>query len=302
VVPNSNTLKLTYFLAQYLYTKKQLDLPGIGSFYLDPSITIDQDSLKQKQPVEGISFKNNPALKDAADLILYISSESGKMKALAAADLDTHIQLALQFLNIGKPFSFEGIGTLSKTRSQEFEFIPGAVVTEKAKDVSVKDRQPISPKDNVDTKYQNYLADPVAKQHWKKPVVALLIICGIAITIWAGYTISNRNSTGGDESPDDAQATLTASVIDTIATDSITKPPVTSHSDNIRYILEVAQKKRAYKRYNQLRTNLWDVKLETNDSIQYKLVLSLPASNDTTRVLDSLMVMLGKRVYIEYPH
>lgn len=301
MVINSNTLKLTYLLAQYLYAKKQLDLPGIGSFYLDPSTVIDAENHKQRPYIpEGISFRNNAAITNADDLIAYISTESGKMKPLAAADLDTHIQLALQFLNIGKPFAFDGIGTLTKIRAHEYEFIPGAIIPEKMKESGVKDKQPLSSKDTVDAKYQTYLSEPETKQNWKKPVVALLIICGIAITIWAGYMISNRNGDSDSGFTDDVEASLTASYVDsTSIKDSLAKstPP---KSDNYKYVLEVAQSKRAFKRYNQLKTNLWDVKLETKDSVKYKLFLTLPASHDTTRVLDSLMVMLGRPVYIEY--
>ena len=293
-------MKISYLLAQFLYSKKQLDLPGIGTFYLDSSVMIDLDNTKQRPYIpEGISFKNNSSIHDAPVLVDYISTESGKMKPLAAADLDTHIQLALQFLNIGKPFTFEGIGTLTRLRPNEYEFIPGAIIPEKMKDSGVRDKQPLSSKDTVDAKYQTYLSEPEAKQNWKKPAVAILVICGIAITIWAGYMLSNRNSGNGEDLIEDAQASLTASFSDSAAiTDSsIVAAPVVT---NYKYVLEVAQSKRAFKRYNQLKTNLWDVKLETTDSVKYKLVLSLPVSPDTTRILDSLTVMLGKPVYIEH--
>jgi hypothetical protein len=80
------------------------------------------------------------------------------------------------------------------------------------------------------------------------------------------------------------------------AKDSVIVPQT---KKDYKYVLEVAQSKRAFKRYNQLRTNLWDVQLETNDSVKYKLFMRLPISTDTTRILDSLMAMLGRPVYIE---
>ena len=300
-------MKLTGLLAQYLYSKKHLDLPGIGSFYLDPSINIEETETNSKHKQEfpdGISFKNNAAVKESPDLIAYISEKSGKMKALASADLDSHIQLALQFLNMGKPFSFDGIGTLTKTKTGSHEFTPGIIMPEKIKEPSeknkqvLKDKQVLSAKDSVDVKYQAYLSDPVVKAKWKKPVVAMLVICGIAVTIWAGYSISNKNSETDSEYFEDLTAAQTASLVDS----TVAEQPVVVAEEkpaNYKYVLEVAQSKRAFKRYNQLRTNLWDVHLETNDSIKYKLVMRLPVDQDTTRVLDSLMVMLGRRVYIE---
>src|SRR5688572_16392709 len=87
-------------------------------------------------------------------------------------------------------------------------------------------------------------------------------------------------------------------------TDSIALPGQTiiSPESNYKYVLEIAKSKRAFKRYNQLRTIRWNVELETKDSIQYKLYMLLPSIADTTRALDSLTVMTGRKVYIEYPN
>ena len=109
-------MKLAPLLAKYLYTHKRLDLPGIGTFLFDPSAIIESESSKYNKPrnMEGISFESNVLAKETAELIGFISTQAGKMKALAAADLDSHLELAQQFLNIGKPFLFEGIGSLVK--------------------------------------------------------------------------------------------------------------------------------------------------------------------------------------------
>ena len=84
---------------------------------------------------------------------------------------------------------------------------------------------------------------------------------------------------------------------DTITSFSTTLP----RDVNYKYVLEVAKSKRAFKRYNQLKAIQWNVQLETNDSIQYKLVMLLPAVSDTSKTIDSLTVMTGRKVYIEYP-
>ena len=68
---------------------------------------------------------------------------------------------------------------------------------------------------------------------------------------------------------------------------------------NYKYVLEIAKSKRAFRRYNQLKEINWKVHLETQDSIQYKLYMLL-SSRDTTRTLDSLTVMTGRKVFIEY--
>ena len=107
-------MKLTHLIAQYLYKNKRLDLQGIGSFSLDNSIVIEAEDNKapQQKGIEGVSFENNATIKEDPELISFISFYTGKIKALASADLNSHLELAKQFMNIGKPFLFEGIGSL----------------------------------------------------------------------------------------------------------------------------------------------------------------------------------------------
>ena len=44
------------------------------------------------------------------------------MKSLALADLESRMELAKQFLNLGKPYTFEGLGTLIRRSTGEVEF------------------------------------------------------------------------------------------------------------------------------------------------------------------------------------
>ena len=134
-------LKLTHLIAQYLYKNKRLDLQGIGSFLLDNSIIIDEDSNRKNQEIgiEGVSFESNTATKEDAELVSFISSYTGKIKALASADLNSHLELAKQFMNIGKPFLFEGIGSLTRIRSGEYSFTPGSALTEKLSEQKIKE-------------------------------------------------------------------------------------------------------------------------------------------------------------------
>ena len=301
---NSNTLKLAYLLAQYLYTNKRLDLPGIGTFILDPSVIIDTENNKHRPTMpEGISFQTNTSIHHSPDLVDYISSKSGKMKVLAESDLESHVQMIQQFLNINNPFSFEGIGTLVKVRPGDFEFTPGHIITNKQKDNPEKDKQTLSKKETIDAKYQAYLATPVVRSRWRKPAVGFLILCGIGFAVWGGYTISTKQT-------ETAATTLSGNNIDQA------EPPIDSNQLNksvsgivqktnvaasYKYVLEIAKANRAFKRFQTLKDSKLSkvVQLETTDSIQYKLFVLLPVTADTTRVIDSLTAFLGKKVYIE---
>ena len=287
-------MKITSLLTQYLYSNQRLDLPGIGTFLLDPSAMTAIENTKQRSTVlEGVTYQHNPSLKESPELIAFISAQSGKMKALAAADLASHIQLAQQFLNIGKPFTFEGIGTLVKVQAKEYEFIPISVSTEQVKEIQQREANK-SAKDEHNHDYESFLSAPRAKVDWSRPLIGLLLVCGLALAVWGGYAISKRvgNKTAA------AAVDPTLLIVDTIPAkpDTAVSQPIAA---NYKYVLEVSPGKRAFKRYNQLRTNRWDVQLETKDSIQYKLFLLLPTNTDTTHVLDSLTVMLGRQVYIE---
>jgi hypothetical protein len=297
-------LKLAHLLAQYLYTNKRLDLPGIGTFLLDSSVVIESENSKHRSILpEGISFESNSALKDAPELISYISAQSGRMKALAIADLESHLQQAQQFLNIGKPFAFDGIGSLIKLRNGEFEFIPAWINTEKLKDNSNKEKHTLTHKETIEEKYQSYLATPAPKNRMRKPLVTLLALAGIGFAIWGGYTISNQDSET-DTGLIEAGSEQIVPVPDTsqlYKTDTISYEKATIQSDNYKYVLEIANANRALKRFKQLQeTELTEVLgMETTDSVKYKLFVVYPVTTDTSKTINYLTSFLGKKVYIE---
>ena len=252
---------------------------------------------------DGISFQNNPSIQHAPELVDFISSQSGKMKVLAESDLESHLQMVHQFLNINKPFSLDGIGTLVKVRQGLCEFTPGHIISNKPKDNPEKEKQTLSRKENLDAKYQAYLATPVVKSRWTKPVVVLLILCGIGLAIWAGYSISTQQT-------ESAEATMPVNNIDhakaPIDSTQVNKPSPgiiqkTNIAGNYKYVLEIAKANRAFNRLRTLKDSKLSkvVQMETADSVQYKLFVLLPVTRDTTRVIDSLTAFLGKKVYIE---
>ena len=315
-------MKLAPLLAQYLYSTKRLDLRGIGSFLLDPSVNIDPEPGKQQKPAvaEGITFESNPATKESAELISYISAQSGKMKALAAADLDSFLELAQQFLNIGKPFMLEGIGSIVKIRSGQYEFTPGTLLTEKLKDLPAKEKTnaPTAANEESFNNYNPMIAPRPAPAKWRKPVLAFLIVAGVGLAVWGGYTISKRfadknNTVVAAAADTNSPQTVIVPETTIVPPDSIpvqatqaplqAPPPVTTAAlpaGEYKYVLETANRKRAFERYNKLKTYEWNVNMETKDSVVFKLYLVLPTLvQDTARVRDSLSVVNGRKVYIE---
>jgi len=300
-------LKLTHLIAQYLYKNKRLDLQGIGSFLLDNSIIIDEDSNKKNQEIgiEGVSFESNAATKEDPELVSFISSYTGKIKALASADLNSHLELAKQFMNIGKPFLFEGIGSLTRIRSGEYSFTPGSALTEKLSEQKIKETKQNSSTEEPVSDYKSALYKQEKKSNWKKPVTFILVIAGIALAIWGGYTVYKRTSADNSNKTEVAKENKTILLEDSLSTnpDSITALPVKNISNQTgttKFVLEVSDKDRATQRYAKLKTFQWDVKMETKDSVSFKLFLLLPINAvDSIKVLDSLTRLNGKQVFIE---
>ena len=287
-------LKLTHLIAQYLYKNKRLDLQGIGSFLLDKSIIIDEDSNKKHQEIgiEGVSFESNAATKEDPELVSFISSYTGKIKALASADLNSHLELAKQFMNIGKPFLYEGIGSLTRIRSGEYSFTPGSALTEKLSEQKIKETKQNSSTEEPVSDYKSALYKQEKKSNWKKPVTFMLVIAGVALAIWGGYTVYKRTSADNSNKTEITKENKTILLDDSVSTnpDSITALPANNTNNQTgttKFVLEVSDKDRATQRYAKLKTFQWDVKMETKDSVSFKLFLLLPINAvDSIKVLD----------------
>ncbi len=300
-------MKVAPLLAQYLYANKRLDLPGLGSFFLDPSTHIEADSGKHNKAtnLEGVTFESNTSIKEVNDLVQFFSSQTGTMKALAAADLDSHLGQALQFLNIGKPFLFEGIGTLTKIKPGEFSFTPGHSIAASLKEPNNSESEPASPIDESLNDYKSVFYARKKSMTWKKPVAVLLLLTGLGLAIWGGYIVYKKTTAQKDNAPaveikmdEPVLATDTAQV----KKDSIVQrnPATTTPAGTYKFILETTDAKRAFSRLNKLITFQWPAQMETKDSLSFKIFMVLPVNTaDTSRVLDSLSRLNGKRVYIE---
>jgi hypothetical protein len=124
--------KFDHLLAGYLYKQKTLTITGVGSFTVEPSFVAPADTDKQPHfPSEGIEFLHHKAAKTPEELILYLLAQTGRIKPLLEADFENYITEMQQWLNLGKPFVINGIGTLQKIKSGAIEFKHGATVTEK---------------------------------------------------------------------------------------------------------------------------------------------------------------------------
>ncbi|MEO8860776.1 MAG: hypothetical protein ABI358_05100 [Ginsengibacter sp.] len=187
-------MKIEQALVLYLLKHKQLSLQRIGTFKIDGAIPDNTDNDKPFIiPPDAISFQYDAKTGEDDDLIAFIVQNTKKIKPLASADLDSFLTLGLQFINIGKPFSIQNLGTLEKLKNGGLEFRPGPLVQRvEAPKVKIQDEGAEKHEENLFNDYQ------------RKPegngklilIVAIIVILGIGA--WAAWHYAF--SKNGDES------------------------------------------------------------------------------------------------------
>lgn len=282
-------LKFDSLLAQYLYQHKKLNLPGIGTFEADGSVGPADDGDKLRS-ADGIRYKNVRILQPDDDLIDFIKLHTGKMKPLALSDLEDYVALGKQFLNIGKPFYIEGIGTLKLTKDGNYEFSPGAYVTTKLEDPNFEKSE--------NRTAGEYREDRLRYEQNNGNIKKILLVVGILATLalvgWAGYYLYTMN-TGNENAVDipennNAAIRLQDSLNTLRLNDSIRNAGMAdSNAGGYKFIVEKTTKARAMRRYEDLKSFGNKIQVESNDSINYRLYYVIPATAaDTTRIRDSI--------------
>ena len=278
-------MKISPLLAQFLINNKQLSLAGLGRFTLKDS--------------GEIIFQHDASVKEDAELVKFIAENTGKMKSLVASDLDSNLELARQFLNIGKPYLFEGIGTLSKNKYGTIEFVQGNYSQEKNKENAGDGRDKTSTTENSFTDYEEMFSPKKPGPPASKRIVTWLIaIAGLSLAVFGGYIVYTK--TKNKKEPvvvkEDIQPVITNDTL-TKKADSI--PPISKPVDSsgmYRFVIEKAARQRAFFRYNHLRENLIDVKIDTKDSVLFNLYFLLPSSPaDIAKKRDSLQRLYSTR-------
>lgn len=295
-------MKLAPILAQYLYNNKRLTLQGIGVFESKPAPYIDSSDTKNSKttPAETITFQNNPAAKEDEELIRFISAQTGKMKPLAISDLESYIELMRQFLNIGKPFQIEGIGTLTKIRTQEYGFAQGGYLNEKMIEAvepekTTQGSSAVDPSVSFSGLYRKHDKPGFTL---KKTSIAFLLFGGIGLAIWGGYTLYNNNQPVPvaikKEPVPETIPVVDTTKYTTTTTTTATKDSVlaknTIKQAGFKFVFEsTPNKNRAIKRFNFLKNINSDIHLETTDSSLFKITVDMNIQpSDTLRIKDSL--------------
>jgi hypothetical protein len=303
-------VKVSDILLNYLLSHKKLQLTGLGTFNLTGSYTISDDEKKIILPQGSVEFVLDPATPEDPELIAAISSETGKIRPLASADLDSLIIQGKQLMNISKPFMIEGIGTLQKNHRNEVEYIP--LVDEINRGEHEKRLEEPGEAVRFD---DNYLKPSGKRQSGSRNLtlfflaVVALGILGLVVYYFYNHsskdTAENLNLSNPPAQQQDSTLQVTAPVdsvqIQPKAIDStMASVPATASIDSFYVVIEVAKKDRAIKRYADLREWGHKVVMKTNDSVDFKISFPIKAPlADSAKYRDSLSRFFARKVWIE---
>ena len=305
-------MKITLLFAKFLYQHRQLNLPGIGVFAIDPSVSLPEITEKNSHEfVQHIRFTQKIIAKPDEEFIEFIRVQTGKIKPLAESDLESFLSDGKILLNIGKPFHLEGIGTLQKNRAGAYEFYPGLPIVDKLENfLAEKETKVSTAKHHPEQAYESASrTGNSGRTTW----IVFAILVGLGAIIWGGYTLYNRDTNAEGDQPKQAAVQPTPPAPDTASSqnaDSTTlviDPPAAvtpqplATSRPYKFIFRLASRNYVMNRYNDLKASSPQLNWDTKDSVVYRLFLTIPASPaDTARIRDSLQLWYGtKKVIVE---
>jgi len=287
-------MKIEQLLVQHFYIAKEVTLQGMGTFILSPDFVMPKESDKDFQiPENAISFNyNQRALEDEA-LINFIAGQSGKMKPLASADLDSYLALGKQFLNIGKPFKLEGMGMLLKNQLGEYVFSQGTSFAAKPENAAPSNTL----KEDIEEPVISFTSQNKTTKNGRNGLMlaALFIALGlITSTVWYFFIRKKNNAEIETVQPAvlPKDSTTKAALVKTDTTLPVIKmaTPAATNPYTFKVVFMVTpDSAAAANRMKKLITRGHHVIMYKKDSLNYSLAepFSLPLS-DTTHVKDSL--------------
>jgi hypothetical protein len=303
-------VKIQEILSQYLYKEKSLTLPGLGRFDLDPSVNIYE--LKEEGwPADTISFTSNRNAVADENLLQFLMQQTGKMKPLAMSDLESYVNNGMQLINIGKPFPIKGIGSINKTKDNQFVFEQGSPALEKIDSINtdhVRDRTVLAEGEKeIDFSHEE-------RKSSKTPIIILGSIVALALVGWAVYLAMFRNK---QPEPVEPESNLTEQVtpVDTtaiqpdtaaiVAQDSLPPAvtPAVVDTSSLKLVIEtVSTKTKADARIAFHKTRNRELSLNMKDSSTYQLILLVQKPlSDSSKVKDSLRNWYGIKAQIVKP-
>ncbi len=297
-------MKIEQALVLYLLKYKHVSLQGIGSIKIDPTIPENPENDKPSLiPPGAITFTHDPKTGEDNELISFIVDQTHKIRPLASADLDSYLALGKQFLNIGKPFTIQNLGTIEKLNSGVLNFISGPLIqrpevaSAKIEDEGAEPHEEIS--------FNN--SENLLPLRNNRRLFGILIAVLLALAAWSIWHFAFQKNNTENAATNEPIVPISDSIVNSKKNDSLAlvlkiadsarmadslKNNSKNPADRFTFkvvVKETTNKQAALARLEKLKNYGRYVIMYTEDSITYKIAhpFMLPLS-DTTKVLDSL--------------
>ncbi|MDQ6842947.1 MAG: hypothetical protein M3Z92_01145 [Bacteroidota bacterium] len=274
-----------------------MSLQGIGTFTLDiPLPEVTSHDKPVIIPANAVSFHYDPKIVEDETIVDFIVEHTKKIKPLASADLDSFLTLGRQFLNIGKPFTIQNLGTLDKLKSGELAFKPGQLILQKLeapREISENDLE----ENDADNLFNDYQKESRGT-HGKRVLLVVIILLIAGAGGWAAWNFLIKNN--------DQKVTTTDTILPVVDSplvpgDSRVNARLLADSNQIAsklasdsvpfniVVRTTRNKQVAITHMALLKSYGRNVIMYTKDSITYEIAqpFDLPLS-DTAKLLDSL--------------
>ncbi|MCP9753097.1 hypothetical protein [Ferruginibacter sp. HRS2-29] len=304
-------MKLEQLIVQYLYTSKKVTIQDIGSFTIAPDVVLPTENDKDATlPPGAISFEFDLRAAHDEDLISFITQQTRKIRPLAASDLESYSILSKQFLNLGKPLTIEGLGTLQKNQSGVYEFTQGQFVNARLESAPAR----VIEKDSEEISFRSpeRKSGSSVKKGGMIALLLLLVLVAAAAIFYILYKKKEKPAEAALPVTTDtvavakpAPVNMDTSTLKTTADTTAKVTPATPVVPNEAYdfkvvIKEYSSKEAADKAFARLTRYGHKLILSPIDSVRYKI--SMPFKTglaDTTRAKDSLRIFFQSKTYIE---
>lgn len=297
-------------LLLYIYQHKKISLNLFGTIELEGTIP-EPDVIRKDRhlPVEGLKFTFDPHVVTDEAFVHFYASEKGRIIPLSASDIDLHLSMAKQIVNIGNPFDIVGVGKIVKMDNGKLTMIPGIFtippISGSGRPAVLRERvqAPPLPKGERDKIRENSTLN-------LKPAQLLAIIgsvLGVVILIWAIFKFIIPQMKAGQPEPGVATQSIDSglNVPETMASDTPTNSAIVPLDSAAllswkAYIGQTNNRNFAEERLRRYKSYGHNVLLEIPDSNNFKIYITLQSSlADTSRQRDSLAKFFAYPVKLE---
>lgn len=289
-------MKIEHLIVQHLYNNKKVTLQDIGSFILSSNVMMPSESSKDGvMPDNAISFEYNTKATEDESLIEFIVQQTRKIRPLATSDLESYTILGREYLNIGKPFHIEGLGTLQKAQNGTYEFIQGHSVNPKLQAAPAL----LKEKDDEEIVFTSAGKKTESNKGPKILFALIFLVVVAAILIYVLNKKSNSSSLS-EAVMDTTTAVVDSTPLQPIVDSGLAVVNTSNDSSTFKVVVkEYPNQDAAEKALARFAGFGHKLEMIVQDSTSYRLAMRMyQPMSDSLAVKDSLSRLFGTNTYI----